>query len=1131
MADIAGSVVISIGGDLSAFEAALARAKEQAVAFDAQISAKLSGVGLSSGLAKIAAGVDSINALLTKLTTSGTAAGATMARLVTSTQPVATALQTVSTAAAQANAGIASIGSGAGAAAFTAGTISAKDFAAALEATGGNLSRITPAMLGIAESEGVMTAATLEATAAFRGLTEAQVQAFAAQQAGTNFRNSLNESFGLINNTTKSARDSAAVFRELAVAEDGVAGASRGAAAGMESLGVASAHTAGLGAGVTREFSVLGAEVARGNFSRIPGSLIVLNERLVSTGTSVLTLSNFMKAFGGLASVIFNPYVIGFLGLTIGLDLAAKAFSGFGSGISDVNTVLENHKKLIDEITSAYPAAGDAAKAYEEQAAKIPTVVAAADTKEAIEANKDLIQSYLTDISSRLSVTGNDFALFGSAGSDAFMQLGDEIKNGSISIGDVQTKLGELRIDPALNKNAHEFASSLQDSANKAAELELKLRGVGAAANVFAGSTVGRGDEGANIIANMVSAGNAAADALKNVQDSADTSGMTSYARAIANINLRFDDMIVKAHASGAALDTFNQARNLSVQEASLKALSGISFDQAIGGANEFGVAISRVGSAAAGVKVEIGNIAEPIINITQLFGQAKLDQLIGINDATQKLEGFKSQIVDIKDQLDAISNLPPDALFGIGDKGTQADITNAYDAIDQIFKRYDSGTASVRAVHDAIEQVRASLIALGGDNASVNEFINSIVQGQEKVRQLTGDVQTLSNSIAHLPDKTVTITVRTQQVGSGTQSIYDVPNSSGGTSGVGVTRYGGVPGQQSGPSMSAYQVPSTGYGSQGGSGDSPMGTVNVTRFATGGVIHPGDTQQVSFFKSPDETVAIFTPQQRSALANPQSGYTGTEATKENDRYWVVLMNIEAATQKTAQLLDDIKTAGLAASSGLSSGGSSSAGGSSQGDAQFMQYLQALGTARANYAAIGGGGPVGYGSSGLGASPEQIAYAVTYGGMSSVGNPTGGGSLSSGGAYSALHGGDPNNALLNGLTPGTTQYAQAYAQALAKTNGVMGFATGGIDSSDTQKVEFFKNPNEKVIIATPQQFADVRPGSGSAGSSGTNDNRPIVINQTHNWNGNTPPSPASQAEIRRQTALGIRDALRSVNGR
>jgi hypothetical protein len=272
---------------------------------------------------------------------------------------------------------------------------------------------------------------------------------------------------------------------------------------------------------------------------------------------------------------------------------------------------------------------------------------------------------------------------------------------------------------------------------------------------------------------------------------------------------------------------------------------------------------------------------------------------------------------------------------------------------------------------------------------------------------------------------------------------------------------------------------------------------------------------------------------QSTALANPQSGFTGTQATKENDRYWVVLMNIEAATQKTAQLLDEIKTAGasFASNSSSSSSGSSSSTGNAATDPLAKQYAAVLTQIEANFHAAGivGAGQIGYGSNGLAATPQQIAHNIVYGGPTSVGAPSGGGS-SGGGGYQTLPGGQQYPELA-GLTPNSPGYAAAYNSALARLNKSIGFSTGGIDSSDTQKVEFFKSPGEKVIIARPDQFADVRPGTTGTGSAGGTDGRPISISIPITIQSGANVSKDSIAAMRTQLAAAVRDGLRAVNGR
>ncbi|WP_027142094.1 hypothetical protein [Mesorhizobium sp. WSM3626] len=95
---IAGSVRIDILGNLAPFEAALAKAQQIAMTFDAQISQKLSGAGTSAGLAKIAAGVEQTNALLAKLVGAASPAAASLEKVTGATKSTAAALAGFSTA-------------------------------------------------------------------------------------------------------------------------------------------------------------------------------------------------------------------------------------------------------------------------------------------------------------------------------------------------------------------------------------------------------------------------------------------------------------------------------------------------------------------------------------------------------------------------------------------------------------------------------------------------------------------------------------------------------------------------------------------------------------------------------------------------------------------------------------------------------------------------------------------------------------------------------------------------------------------------------------------------------------------------------------------------------------------------
>ncbi|TPL75119.1 hypothetical protein [Mesorhizobium sp. B2-3-15] len=1017
--EVAGNVVIEISGNIGPFEAKLAQAQQIAAKFDAELTAKLNGAGLSEGLAKIAAGVDKTNALLSKLTASGTAAGATLTKLTANTAATTAALSSVAAATKLANAELSTLGSGGGAGLAT-GTIAAKDFAAALEATGGNLSKITPGMLG------------------------------------------------------------------LAVANEEVAVSSRAAAVGMAELGVAETRTAGLGAGVTREFSVLGAEIARGNFSRIPGSLIVLNERLVGTGAGVLTLSNGMKALGGLASAVFNPFTLGFLAISFGAEAAIRAFSGIKGSVLDVNTVLENNRKLIDDIAKAYPEAAIAAKQYEEQANQIPKSIAAADLKNQISDARKTLSADLNALRIDMSALGGEFALTGEAGSEAFRALSGRVHDGTISAQALYSEIGRLELDPKLNAEAHAFARSLEDAAKKAADLERSISA----------------DTGISTI----------------VQDSAKAQ------HTLFEISAGFKDVSEKAGGADATIAKLFGTMN-----------SG----------SGFGVTRSLAGQFAGQANGQLQTTLGLFQQVDAAVQNARQNQLAGMVQLESQFRATTTQVDVLKQALAAAGGKDNiQAFFGdvAGIKDANSEIADATATVQKLFAAMATGNATVNAVYQGLDMVRQTLITDGFPVDKVNNFVDSLVRTNQELVADTGAAKQLNAAIQAIKNRTVTISVVTQQVGTGSKSIYDV----GTTGGIGVTRYGG----QTDMTQQAYSVPSynggaesSGYGSSYGLSGGSSG-VAVTRFggtrAAGGPVAAGLPYLVGEH-GPEivlpQGAGTVVPSAQSlmfaqALANAQSAFTGTQPTKESDRAWTIWMNIEANTRKTAQLLDDLKS-----SSGFSGSGSSSSTGSSSSastvDPQTATFLDVLSQIKSNFKAAGivGGGNIGYGSSGLGATPEQIARSIVYGGQSPLGYPSGGSSLGS--APTALHGGDPYNAMLNGISPSSPGYAAAYAQALAASNKAAGFATGGmIDAGDTQKVEFFKNPNERVIIARPDQFQDARSAAQApANKSGDMSQRPISVSVPITIHAGAQVSKDSAVEMRRQVVLAVKDAMRGIYGR
>ncbi|MHC2791935.1 enamine deaminase RidA (YjgF/YER057c/UK114 family) [Mesorhizobium jarvisii] len=1003
MGETAGSITVQIGGDISAFEAALARAKQQAVAFDAQISAQLNGAGVSEGLAKISAGVEQTNALLAKLTTTGTATSAVMSKIGTATTATTAALTEVAAATKIVSAEMASIGGGG--AGMVAGTIAAKDFAAALEATGGNLSKITPGMLG------------------------------------------------------------------LATANEEVAVSAKSATANMAALGVAETEAAGLGAGVSREFSVLGAEIARGNFSRIPGSLIVMNERLASTGAGVLTLSNGMKALGALGSVIFNPFVLGFLAISVGTEVAIKALGALRGGASDVNEVLAKHKEIVDEVAASYTGAKTAMELYTKESATFQHALLLADVEAQTKALKSELSSIFTEFGGNNKAQGKPFGVF----SDAIFEMNSDIRKGlTPALQDVIDKMSAISIaNPGNGAQFDKIISKLKDA------LALE-KGLGVD---------------------------------KTVNDVAFNGGKAQ--ETLADVSKGFKE--VNASAGNA--------------DATIAKLFGTLNSGASSG---YGVTRSLAGQF--GTQQLNGQLQATVglfQTVDQAVQEARQHQLAGMVDLQSQFHATTAEADRLQKVIATTSSQQNmDAFFGDTHaiKNASAEIADATSTVTKLFDAMKTGNASVNAVYQGLDMVRQTLIQDGFGIDAVNKFVDSLVRTRMQLDSDVAGAKQMNSAIQAIKDKTVTITVVTQQVGTGAKSIYDVPGGP-----VGVTRYGG----QSDMTRQSYQVPST----AGGMVDTSLGGtsgVTVTRFggarAAGGPILPGMPYLVGEHGPelvvPSSAGTVIPNGQSTALANPQSAFSGQVATRDQDRMWALQMNIEANTRKTAQLLDEIKSTSLASSSGLasSSSGSSSSNASSV-DPQTAQFLDVLRQVKSNFHAAGivGSGSIGYNSQGLGATPAQIARALVYGGQSQVGFPSGGSSIGS--APTALRAGDPYNAMLNGLSPSSPGYAQAYAQALAASNKAKGFATGGIDSSDTDHVEFFKSPNEKVIIARPDQFADVRPGTSSTSTSASSDQRPITITLHNNWNGNATPSKESLAALGRQVEQSTRAALRSVYGR
>jgi hypothetical protein len=325
----AGSVSVDIGGNLAPLQSSLAQAEQMVRSFDARLASALSATpGIGTAAASINATVDQTSASLARITAPAAAASTAIDNLAMS---------------------------GVGA------SVSAKAMADALAATGGDLSKITPQMLGLAGAEDAATASAGALTVANEAATATTV-----------------------------------------------------------ALGAASAETSQMSAGVSREFSVLGSEIIRGNFSRIPGSLLVMNERLASTGTSVLSLKTMFGALGSLADVVFNPYILGFLAITIGIEAVVKLWESSQRGAQKATDALKEHDAWLKTVLTGYDNVQKAAQDYVNAANKLPVGAVQSDlTKKAA----DDLAAYQAALQ-RVKQVQVDFLQGYIAQNDAFRDIG-----------------------------------------------------------------------------------------------------------------------------------------------------------------------------------------------------------------------------------------------------------------------------------------------------------------------------------------------------------------------------------------------------------------------------------------------------------------------------------------------------------------------------------------------------------------------------------------------------------------------------------------------------------------------------------------------------------------------------------
>jgi hypothetical protein len=1013
----AASVNIDIKGNIAPFEAALAKARQMADLFDQQVSKKLGNTGASeAGLAKIAGLIEQTNAMLAKMTGTVTTADASMNKF--------------SADAVKASAAVDDVKSSASSAAPAVGKLSSEFNSAA-----SSIQRAVSANQQFAASNRSLAAASNLKLADGSAASTEEMRAYAV--ALDDIRAKYNPLFGTIRNYL-SLKDELRIATQLGALSENEATAalSKGRQETLAAIGVLKGHT----------------EALKGH-----GAAAGLG------ATQMMALTHAARSFAEQIALGISP-LQALTGQMNHLSYVASGPGGVSGALSAIGNMAVGLVSRFAGVASAIAGVAVGFGYIRDQASETERrTVGFGETAVAI---FQVVRDNLRSAFGPALATIFDPAIY------AFKQLGSaavdiaELVINSFHAAFVDIKL----IWDALPDS---FGLTFTAAANA---------GIGAL-NLLVKKTSDAVDEISKALNNIPGVN------IPLLNASNETIPPIDGSKYIASLDKLVEDRnaAIQKIMSSTPIRDFGQQIIDKIQTnhalEGLDALANVDFGKSIGGATGLGNTIGSIGSNASGVTVTIGGMAQQVINVTKAFEDAKRAQLGQLVSAQQNLIQVKQQATELQQTLAAAGQKSVSDVFGSffsDTAGARQAIADAASGISSLFQQFDAGRESASQLNTDIEKVRATLLAMGGDPNAINAFINSLVNGQLQARQLKSNVDSLSQSIRSIPNRTVTITIKTQRIGSGTQSLYDVPNESGGgTSQVGVTRYGGD-GSSSGPSITANQVPSSGYGSQGGSGDTGTSTVNVWRFATGGMIHPGDTQQVSFFKSPDETVGIFTPGQMQALADPRSGFTGTQPTQDIGRIPTTLLNVEANTKKTAQILDEIKTATASSSSALSGsasfGSSSGAGTTDQSDrdAYFMSVFKQY---QANFQAAGvlSGQSIGYGL-GSSSSPFQIA--------------------------------------------------------LKATQAKYGFNSGGmIAPGDTQQVQFFKSPEETVAIFTPQQMKALRGDNQNQPAADNSGDLHLHLTVPVSVQGGPAVSNDSVAEIERQFALALRQGLRSINGR
>ncbi|AFL53990.1 hypothetical protein ABIE78_006383 [Sinorhizobium fredii] len=491
-------------------------------------------------------------------------------------------------------------------------------------------------------------------------------------------------------------------------------------------------------------------------------------------------------------------------------------------------------------------------------------------------------------------------------------------------------------------------------------------------------------------------------------------------------------------------------------------------FGPATKGANDLSAAITNVEAAYSGT-----------IDVTQSLAIAQFKQLSAMEQSSAKLRAAKRDLADISMALKEAANIPPFEIFGdsVTRKAGAEAIAEAATNIEKLFAAMKDGGATAQTVHEAIEMIRQSLKAMGGDAAWVDLLIDKFVAGQMEALRLAGVIQQASRSDGGafysdgtpVPAAAIAPAYRTRSYlvdQSDMDTMYQTLGyqiSGARAAGGPVTAGGTYLVGEEGPELLAM----------GGSG-------HVSSAGATASILAGGRDSLSLMEG-----HLFDIVQELRV---HSDYFETF---ESDSLEMIacLKALKSIGSGSSSYSAD---SAYSSSRGSYSSGSSGSGGQSHLDPYAAYYFNAFNAAR-NFAGTGGG------------RYDPVADAMLNGNTSAL-NGVSQGPGYMGGTY------------LQRLQIGGAGYAPTLLDRMKRQ---VGFATGGqIMPGEDMKVELFKKRGERVIIVDDSKVSDDRSGDQRPAES----ERPI--NLSVNFNGGDMADARSRQAMADEFRRAVQQAVR-----